>query len=175
MSTKKARLLRVDSYKRLHYFNLYNSKETIKNNKLQNIDSNKIKVLNKSIKDNKSLLYSSVYERGDALSVKNKENISINSYPIFMEPFLTKTSNNNFNTNYDIYNIKLFYENRFYVFNNILEFDNLLFHKKFYLYKKQSSYFNKIYKHIIRHKYEKEDQNKLSYRKLNINLLQNLL
>lgn len=175
MSTKRARLLRVDNYRILHYFNLYCSNESIKNNKLQSNNTYRIKILNKVIKDNKSLLYSSVYEHDKLLSNKLKKKELLSSYPLYMKPFLVETSNINYNNNYTIYNLQTIYENKYHIYNSIFESETLFSHRKFYLYKKQGSYFNNIYKHFIRHKYEKEDQNKLSYRKLNLNLLQKIL
>lgn len=173
MSTKKARLIRTDNYKYLHYFNLYNSKETIKNNNLQNYNSYKIKLLNTFVRDNKSLLYSSVYRKSSLLLNKHKQKFSIDTYPIFMKTFLVNNSNSNYYNNYVIYNKKIMSINTcsIYDIRLILNWSSNI---KLYLYKKQGFYFNNIYKHKIRHKYEKEDQNKLLYRKLNMNLLQKL-
>ena len=169
MSTRKARLIKPNNFNINSYYNTYSNKQTIKNNFAHKEHTLEVKNKNYLITNNRSLRYSSIFKNFLVLCSK-KRYFSINfSYPLYMQKFLIMESNYNYNNSYDSYynnrmeNYGLIYNRTSYGFNVVYGGTS-----KFWLYKKQSRYFNSIYKHYYRHFFEHEDQNKLIYRKHNL-------
>ena len=170
MSTRKARLIKPNNFNINSYYNTYSNKQAIKNNFLSKEHTSKVKDRNYIITNNKSLRYSSIYKNLMVICSKNTNKNLNFSYPLYMQRFLTKESSINYNNNYDSYYIKT-KNSLINLTRNRSPYGFGLFYEKntkFWLYKKQSRYFNSIYKHYYRHFYEHEDQNKLIYRKHNI-------
>lgn len=165
MSSKKARLVTVNNFKYLPSNNLYNNKQTIKNTKLSNYYVINTKTIGYANRNNKSFLYSVIYKQSNLLASKIGKKVISESYPLYMKPFLTKNSDLNYVNNYDIHNLNKGYSKFFDISSTTTNFKLSMVRVKQYLYKRQSWYFNTIYKHKIRHRYEKEDENKLLYRK----------
>ena len=168
MSSKKARLIRADNYNYLNYYNLYNNKYAIKNNKLGNYFSSNSKIQSYLNSNNRSLLYSSVYKQNSFLCTKKNFLFLSHAHPLYMKEFLAKNSNINYHNNYNFYNLnskKFGFTLMSLLSQEYTKFNQLKNKFRIRIYKKQGWYFNTIYKHRIRHKYENEDENKLLYRK----------
>ena len=106
LSSKKARLIVTNNFKYLTYYNLYNRKQAIKSNEIQNNYSSKLKRKSYFFTNNKSLLYSSIYKQNTLFTTKNRDTYLLKTYPLFMKSFLINNSSLNYFNNYDIYNIK---------------------------------------------------------------------
>ena len=167
MSSKRARLVRIDNFKYLPYYNLYNNNKTSPNCKLQNYYSSSFKQISYFNSNRRSLLYSSIYKQYTDLSIKNTKLVSMEAYPLFMKTFLSNLSNLNYYNVYDVYNPKRFTDENF--INNYNSLGKETFIQAKHItnknkYGKQCWYFNTVYKHFIKHKYEHEDNNKLLYK-----------
>ena len=166
MSSKKARLVVINNFNIISFHNLYTNKLVSTNNLLTKAYTIYIKKHNYKITNNKSFNYSSIYKNLNIICSKNRFNLFIYSYPLYMKKFMSNLSSHNYSNRYLLKNINHLTQNK--ILNKHL---NNLFYKKnlkFYFYKQQSKYFNSIYKYYYRNYYEHEDQNKLLYRKLNL-------
>ena len=174
MSSKKARLIRADNFKYFTYYNVYNGHQSIRSNLLQNYFTSKHKKSYYKLVNNKSLIYGSVYFRYKISSYKITDgtkgvyNLSL-SLPIFMTKFLQKSSNVTYSNTLDFHNLKNTV-NSFSLFNTFMIANIQLYVPKkdtpnWQHYSKTCWYFPNIYMYKLKHAYEKEDQNKLPYRK----------
>ena len=102
VSSKRARLIRPDNFKRLFYYDAYNYAQSVKLDTLSNINTYTNKRSNYISSNNKSLKYSASFGRSKT-SINKFTYKSLNRiYPMYMEPFFRNRYDINYCNSYDM-------------------------------------------------------------------------
>jgi len=175
MSSKRARLIRPDNFKRLSYYDVYNYTQSVKSNTLSTSSTYINKKSNYINSNRRSLKYSVALKGLKTSSTKSSQKGLSYLYPMYMSPFLNDRYDINYCNSYNIYNKVKKLKFLSCTMNKGSDILVTRRKKKHWSYKNKSWYFNTIYRHKFKHLYEKEDENKLLYRKYNLYSTRSLL
>ena len=104
MSSKRARLIRPDNFKRLSYYDVYNYTQSVKSNTLSTSSTYINKKSNYINSNRRSLKYSVALKGLKTSSTKSSQKGLSYLYPMYMSPFLNDRYDINYCNSYNIYN-----------------------------------------------------------------------